>query len=375
MAVETVLTSGSTAFFVGPLPGLTVLSPVNARDLSSIAAITQVSQFNAQRLAALQRAIADDFQGQINTINLTANGSRALRAKLKRSIDLLNEVVRRVTNIRNFTDSLLKAAVQAASGSTSSEFANAARVFDSIIGRIAFESRSSRFNPNLLAQSTQRDFTFRITEAGATQTVSGKFLAIDYTITDTGGQIWVRQGLQLYRTDATTGAPTGESAAIVGGIRLDSFTAATDTVTFTIAPDTADEQQFTGTLSRSGLGILDAFLYEGLETTDGRDRAISDIEEAKRTIDSELARYGRALTTAEFYQGRTDVNLGNFSALIDELTLAQAIELQEVALEINRSDALTATLAAGSLAARNELLNLLSPRRDPLISALINVLA
>ena len=168
-----------------------------------------------------------------------------------------------------------------------------------------------------------RSFTYQITEAGASQTVAGQFLGTDYTITDTAGKIWVREGSftkVLRRTDSVTGQPTGEFAAITGGIRLDSFNSTTDEVVFTIAPESADATQFTGTLSRKGLGFLDAWLYDGLETSAGRDRAIVDIEKAKRTIDLELARYGSALTTAQFYEGRNGVRLNNFAGRIDELT-------------------------------------------------------
>lgn len=360
------------------MPEITVLSPVSLRNASSLFALNQVAAFNAARLASAQSAIVADFQGQINAVNLNADKSFDLQADLKQSVDLLQSLVNRVTNIRNFTDNLLSTVVQSASAGPTLEFAANARNFDVFLSRLTSEANSGRDNPNLLAQSVNRSLTYQVTEAGASQTLAGQFLGTDYTITDTGGQIWVREGnftKVLRRTDSVTGQPTGEFAAITGGIRLDSFNSTTDEVVFTIAPESADATQFTGTLSRKGLGFLDAWLYAGLETSAGRDRAIVDIEEAKRTIDLELARYGSALTTAEFYEGRVGVQLNSFAGRIDDLTISQAIALQESEVQIGREDALTATLAAGDLAVRNEYLNLFSVGRTAFVDSLINVLA
>jgi hypothetical protein len=333
-----------------------------------------VAAFNAAKLASQQAGIVADFGAQINAINLSADKSFDLKADLKLSVDLLQSLINRITNIRNFSDDILKTVVQASRATAPIELVSNASLFDTFLGRLTNEVESSRDNPNLLSQSVNRTFTYQVTEAGVSQSVAGRFLGTDYTITDTSGQIWVRQGSftkVLRRTDSVTGQATGESAPITGGIRLDSFNSTTDEVTFTIAPETADSQQFTGTISRKGLGFLDAWLYAGLETTDGRNRAETDIEKAKRTIDLELARYGGTLATAQFYDGHVGIALNNLAGRIDELTIA----LQEASVTIGRQDALTATLVAGDIAVRNQYLNLFSVGRSPFINSLINVLA
>ncbi len=100
-------------------------------------------------------------------------------------------------------------------------------------------------------------------------------------------------------------------------------------ITFTTAPDTTDATTYTGTLSTSGLDILDAWLYGDLESAANQQRAEDDLHSAKNTVDLHLARLKGALATAQFYESQSNVQLDAFAGLIDGKTTAHLLKLQE----------------------------------------------
>ena len=252
-------------------------------------------------------------------------------------------MITRVDRIRDFADDAIRIAFDARNGDANSFFA-LAQSFDAFIRQISSTAISTLDSPNLLGSQPQSNFTYETSIFGATESVSRSFLGFDYTITDTGGNIWVRDGTStplLRRLDGTTGLPTGESASLSNGIRLDSF--ANDTIDFTIAFDTAAAQSFTGTISRTGLSFLDAWLYDGLQTTDGRNRAIADLENAKTVIDANRARLQAELATAQFFQSRSLGNIDSLQSQFDSITALTLLQLQEVETEFNQANFIVLT--------------------------------
>ncbi len=354
-------------------PITTVLTPLSFRSVSAARLGLEVSLFNATQLAQRQAAINAEARTRTSDLESEAARFEGLTEDIDQAIDFITDVISRVDRIRDFADDAIGIAFEARNGDSNSFFA-LGQTFDAFIRQISSTASSTFDSPNLLGSQPQSSFTYPISLFGATESVARSFLGFDYTITDTGGDIWVRDGGStplLRQVDGTTGLPTGESASLSNGIQLDSF--ANDTIDFTVAFDTAAAQSFTGTISRTGLSFLDAWLYDGLQTTDGRNRAIADLENAKTVIDANKARLNAELATAQFFQSRSVGSFDGLQSRFDSITALTLLQLQEVDREFNQANFILLTAIDGTLAARNEYLRLL-PGGSPLASALIDVL-
>lgn len=362
---------------LAPQSRTTVLSAVTARGVSSARTGLQVSLFNQSQLEQQRALISGPAQRDINRIERDAVRFRDLVTDIDRAVQFLEDVVGRVDDIRDLANRAITTAFEARNGDGNSFFA-LAQTFDSLIRQISTRAASVAGSPNLLGQQPVSDFTYRTTVRGTTESVSEVFLASSYAITDSGGDLWVREGRStpvLRQYDGTTGAATGLFASVLGGVRLDTFTASTDSVDFTIGFDTADAQSFSGTLGRAGLGVLDSWLYADLQTTDGRNRAIADLEGAKTVIDLNRARFQSELTSARYYRDQASVNVDNALARIDAVTQRQLLALQEAEDRFNQLAALSLAALDGNLALRNEYLILLPGGGNGVTNALVDILA
>ena len=308
---------------------MTILTPVKARDWAIFALQAQLLRFNALNVAQKQGGLNAGFQQKVNSINLDADKWLDIQEDIKDAVVFLDKVVKRLETIRGHLDDMLSTAFKARDGDTHSAWTYPIKFDVSLRGLIA-TAEDQGGNPNLLGSAQHRSFTYKSNDIGETETVSRSFLGSDYYITDSTGKIWTRDrsSFLLRQRDATTGAKTGEFAALTGGLRLDSLSGSA--ITFTTAPDTTDSTTYTGTLSTSGLDVLDAWLYGNLESSADRQRAEDDLHSAKNTVDLHLARLRSALATARFYESQSNVKLSAFSDLIDDKTTAHLLELQEV---------------------------------------------
>ncbi len=232
---------------------MTILTPVKAQDWATFILQAQLLQFNAQAVAQKQRGLSADFQQKVNSINLDADKWLDIQADIKDAVDFLDNVVKRLETIRGHLDDMLSTAFKARNGDTHSAWTYPIKFDVSFRGLISTaEDRGA--NPNLLGSAQHRNFTYKINDIGETETISRTFLGSDYYITDSTGKIWTRDrsSFLLRQRDATTGAKTGEFAALTGGLRLDSLSGSA--ITFTTAPDTADARPipapFPGAVSR-----------------------------------------------------------------------------------------------------------------------------
>lgn len=345
----------------------TALTPVSVFGLANATLQIQVAQFNARKLAEDQSVVVASFLQRINSIDRDAGAVQGV-------IDFLDRVVGRVGSIRANLDSATSFAVLARNG-TAQSFSGLARSFNASLNALNNAAESGFDSPNLLGANGTSSFSYIATDNAATRTVAHKYLGTDYSITDSGGDRWIREGdftKILVQIDPATGAKTGKKASVNDGLRLDSI--AGNAVTFTINFKTSDAEQFTGTLSRSGLEVLDAWLYEGLETVAGRARAIDDIAAAKATLDVHRARFRAAIAEATFYLGRADNQVTAFSGLIGDLTIKQAVALQEAESDAERRNTATLFNLQSAFSTRNAYLKLLaSVGNDPFTRALIDI--
>ena len=353
----------------------TALTAVSAFALASSTLQIQVAQYNARKLAENQAVVVAGFLQKINSINRDVGTVRDVADGIEDAISFLDRVVGRVGSIRSRLDSATSFAVLARNG-TSQSFSGLARSFNAALNSVNTTAERTFDSPNLISANGTSSFSYIATDAAVTRTVAHQFLGTDYSILDSGGNRWIREGeftKILVQIDPATGAKTGKKASVNDGVRLDSISG--DSVTFTINQNTSDAEQFTGTLSRTGLGVLDAWLYEGLETAAGRTRAIDDNAAAKATLDVHSARFRAAAAQATFYLARADNQVNAFSGLIGDLTIQQAIALQEVESDAERLNSATLFGIQSAFSTRNAYLKLLASvvQTSPFTRALINV--
>jgi hypothetical protein len=140
---------------------------------------------------------------------------------------------------------------------------------------------------------------------------------------------------------------------------MDSFDASTNAIGFTTSPSTAGAQSFTGTLSKTGLGVGNAFIYDNLESQAGRDRAIADLESAKISVDQQLIRFKAALAQAQLSASRTSTRLNDLLVETETLTFSASVEIQGIAARAEGLNQLNVNLLQSQKAFRQELLNLI----------------
>ncbi len=353
---------------------VSVLDSINPRSYASTLLLLQLQLYNNINLARDQKAINASLTQEINSINLQADKWSSLKSDLWDSVNFISEAITRAESIQNKLEDISLTAYSAKDGDATSSWTYPIE-FDVKLRGINSQAIDSRKSPNLLG-SNNSDYTYITDVYGTTDTVSREFIGSDYTITDSGGNVWVRDrgSFVLRQFDATTYAETGNYAALTGGIRLDSISGTS--VTFTIDYNSTSAQQFTGTLSTSGLGLLDAWLYEDLTTSTGRDRALTDVQQAQAQVQAEVARLNGELAVAQYNLDRASLKVGVSLDAIDATTRTHMLKLQEAEAASGQQNALSAMIVNGSNNTRNEYFNLLKlSYGGGLARALIDILA
>jgi hypothetical protein len=352
---------------------VSVLDPINPRSYASTLLLLQLQLYNKVNLARDQKAINANLTQKINSINLTADKWRSLKTNLLDTVNFISEAVTRAESMQSKLEDMSGTAYSAKYGDATSSWTYPIQ-FDVKLRGINSQAIDSTKSPNLLGPNDS-NYTYITNTYGATDTVSRQFLGTDYTITDTGGNIWVRDrsGFILRQYDASY-VETGNYAALTGGIRLDTISGST--VTFTINYNSTSAQQFTGTLATSGLGLLDAWLYDDLKTSAGRDRALTDVHQAQAEVNAAAAQLKGKLAMAQYNLGRASLNVTTSLDAIDATTKSHMLQLQKVEAANGQQNALSTMIVNGANNTRNEYLNLLQlSYGSGLSSALIDILA
>jgi hypothetical protein len=141
--------------------------------------------------------------------------------------------------------------------------------------------------------------------------IDGTYLGTDWYITDSSGDFWNSDTGFAASEDAVgtlTGyddypdTANGESSSVDAAGLFVSFNSSTDAVSFQVGATT-----YTGTVTRGGLGLLDAFLYDNFETDvdpNSIDRARTDLQDAEALLLNTEAELRTSLATL---QSRTTV--------------------------------------------------------------------
>ncbi|MCW9035958.1 MAG: hypothetical protein OQJ97_17180 [Rhodospirillales bacterium] len=356
---------------------MTILSPINPSVYGAFILQQQLERYNVAQLKREQEGIQADYGQQIGSQNREIEAWNTFKTDITGSQDFLSQTVARTGEIRTTINALISHVYEAQlNGITSADTWNTlAQEYDALIRTWNNTANSNGRALNLIGEATVSDYIFETNIYGAKANVSHSDLTTGYYIIDSGGNTWKKEtdyGTLLKQFDSSENL-TGEYAAIYGGVRLDNRTGSA--VTFTVSPDTTASTQYTGTLYTRGLSVLDAWVYEDLETTTGRSYAIADLETALATLDHNLRRFEAALTQAQYSLGQAGISTNALQNTISNLSGQQLLALQEVDNQASIRNSSSLAYINQSQVIRNEYVNMLGAgTNSDFVGALINIL-
>jgi hypothetical protein len=355
---------------------MSVLSGSPARLFGRAQLLAQMQQVFEQRASRRAQGIKVGYDQQINSVDLEANRWRTVRTGVREATDVLSKALGRIRGIRNNIDTMIrnvnKAEQREPDGAGPEVYAAS---FDSLLRGLDQLAADTSYSPNLLGVARQ-SLTYRVGINGSTATVASAYVGSDYYIVDSESKYWDldRTARILKRYDEFPDHPTSTAGNLATGLSLDSLSG-TD-ITFTVGPDTASPETFSGTLHRKGLEILDAWGYDQFATADGRQRALDDLNQAKLAVDLEIRRYEVAMTSAKFYENLTNGAIKGFQKETNDLILQQAIDIQKAQEELARQFRSAIGSVARSISLQNEYAAMLNPAiSGKFARSLLNILA
>ncbi len=293
----------------------TVLSPLTASNYQNALLLSGLQNQYGARIAARATAVESGYGTKIAAVDRQAQPWRDLQTRLEKPRSIISGAVGRLRGIRDLVSSLISTVEKAHKAAATGAPTEGHRAsFDSQLRSLRARVDQTTDSPNLLGNSGARTLSVPTGPNGAGETVHQSYQGVDYRIIDEDGRVWI--------PDYTTGhirrrEPAGEGASsasgsLASGVLLDGLDG--DRLTITIAPATATPQSLTGAIEREGLALVDAWFYDHLATENGRDRALADLNAARRSLDGEISRYRRILTTIGYADGRAAIRLGDFRA-------------------------------------------------------------
>lgn len=335
---------------------MSVLSPVNASNITNALLLKQVKTFFETKVNTQGQRILNSYAGKLNAVERNAEPWRAMKEDLVEPLRQVNRLVSRLENIKKTLDSLLKTLTTASKDPEADGNATGyAIAFDGQLKSVRGYAETTFDTPNLLGKQVPARLRFPIAPGdSATQTVNGTYMGSDYRIIDSNGQRWQPERVTklLVQYDSFPDTPGSKKVPLANGAVLDTFDEQTDAVTFTINGATAAKETISGTVEREGLGVLDSWLYGGLATQANRDRATADIEAAKRIVDIEIRRYSVAATSVQFQSARADLNVDTFDKQRDALLQKRGQELANAKDELDRQFNVAETALVANIAFR-----------------------
>ncbi len=357
---------------------MTVLSTIAFADLAREQLRFQIGGYNARALAEKHRAIAADADSETNILNRELDRWTHVRDGLQDVIDELGGTVGRVETIRGKLQDLVSRTFLAQYGDSISEDSHAA-IFNAIVKAINSTAEERGRLTNLIGEAAESGLNYITDIYQARETVDDTFLGTDYVIEQDGGVYeWRRDtehGYFLRQHEADSGTETGVFTTISGGVRLDSISGSD--ITFTINYETDDATQYSGTIITEGLGILDAWAYENLTTSDGRTRAFDAINTAKGIVDGEIARLKGALASAQYFDNKALIRSDAIDDKVDNTTRSALLNLQEAQTQAERQQFISDAIVEGNRNLRYRFKQLLqyAPQNAGISEALVDVLA
>lgn len=320
----------------------------------------QARLINARRVAGLQTLTRSTYAPQISAANRSGTQWVELKPSINAAASQLDVLISRVRTIRDKVSTLLTIN-SAAATANSTDLAQDVILFDAAIRDLNGLANFTSQNPNLVGTDYDVNIAYFSNPDLDVTRVVHRDLSSGYTLTESGGNYWAKDDIStdlvLLQYDSS-GVATGKSAVVNQELRLDSLSGST--IAFTIHAGTASEESFTGaTLATNGLGIVDAWAYEGLATSNGRALAETALRSALSTLDSNLASLNGALAQARFDYGIAEVNAEGSGSKISAVNQRQLLALQEHTDTATNANLALAVAVSRNIGLRNSYLNLL----------------
>ena len=361
----------------GPVSNPILLTDV-AEGFSSATLTNQMAEFFKRQAEQRTQSIQTSYDTDLNSIERISDRWEDVRSDIESAKNILSNMAGRVkslrTSINNMISNVNKAEQNAEEGTGAEIYSSA---FDALLkGVDDAAQRGSAQGLNLLS-STKSSLEYKVGINGGYETVNSAYVGSSYYVVDDDGKYWAldRAAKTLKRYDNFPDEPTNTVGNFQTGVQLDDLTG--DSITFTIAPDTASPQTFSGTIYRSGLDILDSWGYDGLTTSEGRARALEDLNTAKAALDLEIRRYEVSLSTASFYQSMADQAIDGYRDETNTLMIEQAKAIQEEQDKLSREYQVSTNSVAQALSMQNGYSKMLSSAlyEGSFAQKLVNILA
>ena len=299
--------------------------------------VTAAGSLQAQFASRIYKALAN-----LNSASSSAVGDSLLReqarlignkARLNEAIEVVSKAVAQFDFLKNHITYLQDQLKDLESASPTTTAAAVAIDFDNKLRKInqlalaaseTIKDGKNYYPKNLINSTSRTTFSPQTVYApynskGDLLQINGIYLGTDYYITDGDGDFWNSDtGFAvdeasvgtLTEYDSINTFPSGATGTSVSvDSAITAFTFANDVVNVTLGGVSIAN----GTVTRGGLGLLDAFLYANFDTTldaDAINRAQEDLQSAESLVLTSEAELRTSLATME---SRVDV----FNSLID----------------------------------------------------------
>lgn len=350
-----------------------VSSVIGGTSFSVLSLQNQARQLNARQQANDLTIARAPYRQQIQTENVKGSDWIELRPGIDAAVAHLEAEVARIEDLRDQVRTLIRYESEARTADSAAldqlnlNFSTTLRALNQL-------ANTTSLTTNLIGTEYGLEVSYFANPELDVAAVYHRDLSNDYALVEQSGAYWLKTDLNtdvaLVQYDSS-GTATGKEVIINQDIRVDDITGST--IDFTIFAGTDAEESFTNaSISTSGLGVLDAWAYGDLATTEGRALAESTLRTAISTLNSNLAELNGALAQARFDSGLAQVTAEGAGTQISNLNQRQLLELQELKNEAtNRDIALSAAISSNNVL-RNGYVQLLGI--DPRTSLLdINV--
>jgi hypothetical protein len=284
------------------------------RDVSTQQLTNQLTADFQQRVNDKVTSIQQSYTSETNSIQREEDRILSYRKDLDASRDVITNTRTRLEGILSRLDNMIINVNKANESENDPDIqflpASYAAAHDSSLRQIDDLIKTTRTQENLLVSESQ-SVRYPVSLSGITSLFYGTDLTTGYHIEDMNGDFWYpnldNQVIKTYESYPFTEGDVSVSTVYNQGLTLDNLSG--NNVDFTVGADTASPQSYSGTLGRSGLEVLQSWLYEGFSDSANRERALEDINAAKEVINVELSRYNMIETTLNYYDELSTNNL------------------------------------------------------------------
>jgi hypothetical protein len=345
-----------------------------------------------QRLVQAQKQINDIAKQRLDAINVLNERWISVKAQ----INLAQAYVSTGQDtVKKISDTVLQLRISAASaGEPNANVKKWREDYDMQVNKLNIFADSGTSASNLVGSINRIDYAPNKVEyrndlgAGVTF-LRGTYAGSDFRIEANDGTVWVPdlgsdilqaysglQGAALKYT-TTDGQTVGRATSTRNGLKLVDYNPQSKQITLHVTIVSTDPPVVvSGTLKTAGIGVMQSWFYNGLETAEDRKRALRDLSAAEINLTSVNADLQRSKTQIDLDQRRVmrafeDLTRQSVKARDDQQTRLDEVKVktaqQYIAMQANLKN--LQTVQANYVNVFGSLI------RDPFAQALLNITA